>query len=44
LPFPDFRPDQVGHLTDPIEYPPPGSSLRGGPESPGEGSRGDPRK
>ena len=44
LPFPDFRPDQVGHLTDPIEYPPPGSSLRGGPESPREGSRGDPRK
>ena len=30
LPFPDFRPDQVGHLRDPIEYPPPGSSLRSG--------------
>lgn len=28
LPFPDFRPDQVGRLRDPIEYPPPGSSLR----------------
>jgi MscS family membrane protein len=30
LPFPDFRPDQVGPLRDQIEYPPPGSSLRGG--------------
>ncbi len=30
LPFPDFRPDQVDHLRDPIEYPPPGSSLRSG--------------
>jgi len=28
LPFPDFRPDQVGKLRDPVEYPPPGSSLR----------------
>ncbi|MBE0607564.1 MAG: mechanosensitive ion channel family protein [Deltaproteobacteria bacterium] len=28
LPFPDFRPDQVGNLGDPVEYPPPGSSLR----------------
>lgn len=34
LPFPDFRPDQVGRLGDPIEYPPPGSSLRSGPGSP----------
>ena len=31
LPFPDFRPDQVGTLHDPVEYPPPGSSLRGDP-------------
>jgi MscS family membrane protein len=31
LPFPDFRPDEVGHPRDPIEYPPPGSSLRSGP-------------
>ncbi len=31
LPFPDFRPDQVGRLGDPIEYPPPGSSLRSDP-------------
>jgi MscS family membrane protein len=30
LPFPDFRPDQAGHLGEPIEYPPPGSSLRSG--------------
>jgi MscS family membrane protein len=30
LPFPDFRPDQVGHMRDQIEYPPPGSSLGGG--------------
>ncbi len=44
LPFPDFRPDQVGTLRDPIEYPPPGSSLRGGLEGPGEGSGGNPRK
>jgi len=28
LPFPDFRPDQVGDLYDRLEYPPPGSSLR----------------
>jgi len=28
LPFPDFRPGEVGQLRDPIEYPPPGSSLR----------------
>jgi len=28
LPFPDFRPDQLGPLRDQIEYPPPGSSLR----------------
>jgi MscS family membrane protein len=28
LPFPDFRPEQVGNLGNPIEYPPPGSSLR----------------
>ena len=34
LPFPDFRPDQVGHLRDPIEYPPPGSSLRSGHGAP----------
>jgi MscS family membrane protein len=32
LPFPDFRPDQVGHLRDQIEYPPPGSSLRRDPD------------
>ncbi len=31
LPFPDFRPDQVGPPRNPIEYPPPGSSLRSGP-------------
>ena len=31
LPFPDFRPDQVGKLRDRIDYPPPGSSLRGPP-------------
>jgi len=31
LPFPDFRPDQVGRRRDPIEYPPPGSSLRSDP-------------
>ena len=31
LPFPDFRPDQELPLHDRIEYPPPGSSLRGGP-------------
>jgi len=31
LPFPDFRPDQVGRLREPIEYPPPGSSLRSDP-------------
>lgn len=30
LPFPDFRPDQVGQLRDRIEYPPSGSSLRSG--------------
>lgn len=30
LPFPDFRPDQADHLGEPIEYPPPGSSLRSG--------------
>ena len=28
LPFPDFRPEQVGDMHDRIEYPPPGSSLR----------------
>jgi MscS family membrane protein len=28
LPFPDFRPDEVGDMRDRIEYPPPGSSLR----------------
>ena len=28
LPFPDFRPNQVGHMRDQIEYPPRGSSLR----------------
>jgi len=28
LPFPDFRPEQVGDMRDRIEYPPPGSSLR----------------
>jgi len=36
LPFPDFRPDQVGKSRDPVEYPPPGSSLRsdhGNPEN-----------
>jgi MscS family membrane protein len=30
LPFPDFHPDQVGHLREQIDYPPPGSSLRSG--------------
>jgi len=34
LPFPDFRPDQAGTPRDPVEYPPPGSSLRSGPGSP----------
>jgi MscS family membrane protein len=34
LPFPDFGPDQVGHLREPIEYPPPGSSLRSGHDDP----------
>ena len=30
LPFPDFSPEQLEHLRQHIEYPPPGSSLRGG--------------
>jgi len=34
LPFPDFRSEQVGDMSDRIEYPPAGSSLRG--------SHGDP--
>jgi len=34
LPFPDFRPGQVGTLRDPVEFPPPGSSLRSGHGNP----------
>jgi MscS family membrane protein len=30
LPFPDFSPEQLRHLRERIEYPPPGSSLRDG--------------
>ena len=34
LPFPDFAPDQIGHLGGSVEYPPPGSAARSSRKTP----------